>query len=86
MEVISVVWSTSKYKETQVFTSCDTNTGQNHIIEVANKSSENWAKLKYLGIMATNQNCTHAEISSRLKTESVFYHSALQNLICPWSC
>ena len=65
--VIPVRWSTSKQKETQVFMSCDTNTGQNHIIKIANKSFENWAKLKYLGIMATNQNCTHAEIMSRLK-------------------
>ena len=66
-EVIPVGWSRSKHKETQAFMSCDTNTGQNHIIKIANKSFENWAKSKYLGIMATNQNCTHAEITSRLK-------------------
>ncbi len=66
-EVIPVGWSRSKHKETQVFQSCDTNRRQNPIIKVANKSFENWAKFKYLGIMATNQNSTHAEITSRLK-------------------
>ena len=85
-EVIPVGWSRSKHKETQVFQSCDTNRRQNPIIKVANKSFENWAKFKYLGIMATNQNCTHAEITSRLKWGSVFYYSALQKPICLWSC
>ena len=66
-EVIPLGWSRSKHRETQVFMSCDTNARQYHIIKTANKSFENWAKLKYLGIMATNQNRTHAEITSRLK-------------------
>ena len=66
-EVIPVGWSRSKHKETQVFMSCDTNTEQNHTIKIANKSFENWAKLKYLEIMETYQNCAHAEITSRLK-------------------
>ena len=66
-EIIPAGWSRSKHKETQAFMSCDTNTGQNHIIKIANKSFENWAKLKYMWITATNQNCTHAEITNRLK-------------------
>jgi len=62
-----VGWSRSKHKETQVFLSCGPNAEQNLMIKIANKFFENWIKSKYLEIMATSQNCIHAEIKSRLK-------------------
>jgi hypothetical protein len=45
--------------------------GQSYYIEIANKSSENVAKLKY---------CIHEEIKSRLSSGDACYH-ALQNLL-----
>jgi hypothetical protein len=64
---VPVGWSRSKHKETQVFMSCGPNARQNHLSKIANKFFENWTKLKYLEIMATSQNCIHAEIKTTLK-------------------
>jgi hypothetical protein len=49
-------------------------------MKVADKSSENVAKFKHLGMMETNQNCIHQEIKRRLHMRNVCYHS-VQNLL-----
>jgi hypothetical protein len=43
------------------------NAGQDHNIKTANRSSENVAKLKYLGMTATNRNLIHEEIKSPIE-------------------
>jgi hypothetical protein len=40
------------------------NAGQNHSINIANKSFENDAKFKYLEMMVENQRCIHEEVKS----------------------
>jgi hypothetical protein len=42
------------------------NSGQNHNIKIANRSFENAAKLKYLGMRVTNRNLIQEEIKRRL--------------------
>jgi hypothetical protein len=56
------------------------NSGQNHNIRIANESSENVAKFKYLGATLTNQNDIHEEIKSRLNSGNACYYS-VQNLL-----
>jgi hypothetical protein len=55
------------------------NAEQNHNSLTANKSSEFVAKFKHWGMTATNENCIHEEIKSRLNLENACYHS-LQNI------
>jgi hypothetical protein len=49
--------------------------GQKHSIKIVNRSFEDLAKFKYLGITLTEQKCTHEEINSRLNSGNACYHS-----------
>jgi hypothetical protein len=55
--------------------SCQQNTGQNHYIKISDKYFENGAKLKYLGMMATNQNCVCEEIQIGLNSGNACYRA-----------
>jgi hypothetical protein len=50
------------------------NTGHNYDVKRANRSFENWEKLKYLGTIETNQNLIHEEIKERLNLGNACYH------------
>jgi hypothetical protein len=62
-----------------MFMSCHQTTGQNYYIKAANKSIENVAKFRYLGMALTNQNCIHEEIKNKLDLGML----AVQNLWFP---
>jgi hypothetical protein len=51
------------------------NSGQNQDIGIANVSSENVAKYKYLGMTLTNQNDNHDKIKNRLNSGDACQHS-----------
>jgi hypothetical protein len=50
-------------------------TRQNHCTKVANKSLENMAKLKFLGMTVMTQNSMHKEIKSQLNLGNACYHA-----------
>jgi hypothetical protein len=54
--------------------------GQKHRTKIVNTSSEDVAKLKYLGTTLTDQNCMQEEIKSRLNSRNACYHS-VQSLL-----
>jgi hypothetical protein len=49
--------------------------GQNHSINIANRSFEGVAKFRYLGTTLTDQNCMQEEIKSILNSGNACYHS-----------
>jgi hypothetical protein len=49
------------------------NAGQNHDMKIANRSSENVAQFKYLGMTITNQNLIQEEIKRRLNLGNACY-------------
>jgi hypothetical protein len=51
----------------------DQNAGQNGYIQIGNESFETVEQFKYLGTTLTNQNSSHAEIKSRLKSGNACY-------------
>jgi hypothetical protein len=56
------------------------NAEQNHDIMIANRSFENVAQFKYLGMTVMNHNLIQEEIKRRLNSGNVCYHS-VQNLL-----
>jgi hypothetical protein len=48
--------------------------GQRHSIKIANWSSEDVAKFKYLGTTITDQNCMNEEITRRQNSGNAYYH------------
>jgi hypothetical protein len=54
--------------------------GQNHDIQMRNRSFESVAQLKYFGTIVTNQNLIQEEIKRRLNLGNVCYYS-VQNLL-----
>jgi hypothetical protein len=59
---------------------CHQTTGQSQYIKVATKSSKNVAKLKYSGMVITDQICINEEINSQQNSGNAFHH-AVQNLL-----
>jgi hypothetical protein len=55
--------------------------GQNHDINIANRSFENVAQFKHLRTTVTNQNLIQEEIKRRSNSRNACYHS-IQNLLC----
>jgi hypothetical protein len=62
------------------FMSHHQNARKNHYINIANRSSENVAKFKYLDMIVPNQILMQEEIKSRLNLGNTCYHS-VHNLL-----
>jgi hypothetical protein len=63
-----------------VFMCYELTAGQNRKLKVADKSFDDVARFKYLGMTLPNQNCLHEEIESILYSRSVSHH-LVQNLL-----
>jgi hypothetical protein len=63
--------SDSKY----MLFSCYLNSGQNHNISRADKSFENVAEFRYLGMTVSNKNIANEEIKSSLDWANDYYRS-----------
>jgi hypothetical protein len=53
------------------------NAGHDHNIKIANRTLENVAEFKHLGMTVTNQNFVHEEFGSRLKLGNACYYIVL---------
>jgi hypothetical protein len=51
--------------------------GPNHSIKIADRSTENVSKAKYLGMIVTNQNLIQEKITRGTKVSNACYHSVL---------
>jgi hypothetical protein len=56
------------------------NAGQNHDIEIANRSFETMTKVRYLGTAVTNERWIHKEINSTLILDNACYSSVKKPL------
>jgi hypothetical protein len=56
------------------------NAGQNSVIRIAKRLSENVSQFKYLGMTVTDQNLIQEEIKRRLNFGNACYHP-VQNLL-----
>jgi hypothetical protein len=66
-------------KTKYVLLSCHQNAGQDHDIKIADRSYENVAQFKYLGMTVTKQNLIQEEVKRRLNLGNACYHS-VQNI------
>jgi hypothetical protein len=57
------------------------NAGQNRDIKITNRSLENVSQFKYLGVVVTYQNLIQEEITTRLNSGDMCYHSDQINLL-----
>jgi len=62
-------------KTKYIAVSRDQNSGRSHSTKIDNSFLERVEQFKYLGITPTNQNSTHEEIKSRVKSWNAFYYS-----------
>jgi hypothetical protein len=59
---VSLEVNTDKTKYEYMLMPCHQNAGQNHDIKIANRSFENVAQFKYLGMTITNENLINEKI------------------------
>jgi hypothetical protein len=57
-----------------MFLSRHQNAGQNHNIKIGDRTFENMAQLKYLGMTVTKQKLIQGEIKRRLNSGNACYH------------